>query len=140
LLTDDGVLMLTVPASAALWSYADVVAKHARRYELAGLDAKLRQVGFEVEYISPFMATLYPVLWAGRRVASFRDKRATADPDRSKELFDDELNINPLVGSTFEWFLKQELRWSRRRRRLPFGASLIAIARRTISTTGAKSA
>jgi SAM-dependent methyltransferase len=130
LLAEDGVLMLTVPASAALWSYADVVAKHARRYEMADLEAKLRQAGLEVEYVSPFMATLYPVLWAGRRVASFRDRRAAGDPDRSRELFDDELNINPVAGAAFGWALGQELRWLRRRRRLPFGASLIAIARR----------
>jgi SAM-dependent methyltransferase len=130
LLTEDGVLMVTVPAGAALWSYADVVAKHVRRYELAGLETKLRQAGFVVEYASPFMATLYPVLWAGRRVASFRDRRSAADPERSKELFDDELNINPVAGLTLGWFLKQELRWLRRRRRLPFGSSLIAIARR----------
>jgi len=130
LLTEDGVLMVTVPASAALWSYADVVAKHVRRYEFDGLEAKLRQAGFAVDYASPFMATLYPILWAGRRVASFRDRRSAADPERSKELFDDELNINPVAGSTLGWFLKQELRWLRRRRRLPFGTSLVAIARR----------
>jgi SAM-dependent methyltransferase len=130
LLAEDGVLMLTVPAGAGLWSYADVVAKHARRYEAADLDAKLRLVGLDVEYLSPFMASLYPVLWVGRRVASFRDRRAAGDPDRGRELFDDELRVNPVAGAAFGWVLEQELRWLRRRRRLPLGASLVAIARR----------
>jgi SAM-dependent methyltransferase len=130
LLAEDGVLMLTVPAGAGLWSYADVVAKHARRYEAAELEAKLSRVGLEVQYLSPFMASLYPVLWAGRRLASFRDRRAAGDPDRAREFFDDELNVNPVVGAAFGWVLEQELRWLRRRRRLPLGASLVAIARR----------
>jgi SAM-dependent methyltransferase len=130
LLADNGVLMLTVPASAGLWSYADVVAKHVRRYEAAELEAKLRRVGLDVEYLTPFMASLYPVLWLGRRVASLRDRRQAADPDRARELFDDELNINPVAGASIGWVLEQELRWLRRRRRLPFGTSLVAIARR----------
>lgn len=130
LLADDGTLMLTVPAGPELWSYADVVAKHARRYDAADLKAKLQMTGFEVQYISPFMASLYPVLWAGRRAASFRDRRAADDPDRSKELFDHELKINPMASTAFGWAVEQELRWLRRRKRLPFGTSLVAIAGR----------
>jgi len=130
LLADRGTLMLTVPAGRELWSYADVIAKHVRRYDMADLKAKLRRAGLEVHYISPFMASLYPVLWAGRRAASFRDRRAADDPDRSKELFDQELQINPVLGTAFGWAVKQELRWLRRRRRLPFGTSLVAIASR----------
>lgn len=125
-----GALMITVPASPALWSYFDEAALHVRRYELAELNTKLQQAGFTVEYISPYMATLYPVLWLGRRIASRGDRRSATDPDRTRDLFNQELRINPIAGAVLGAVLAQELPWLRRRRRLPAGSSLIAIARR----------
>jgi hypothetical protein len=123
--------MITVPRSPALWSYFDEAALHVRRYDLGELKTKLQRAGFTIEFISPYMATLYPLLWLGRRIASRSDRRSATDPDRTRDLFNQELRVNPVAGAVLGAILDQELHWLRRRRRLPTGSSLIAIARRT---------
>ncbi len=138
LIAPDGALMITVPASPSLWSYFDQVALHVRRYELAELKIKLHEAGFTVEYISPYMASLYPVLWLGRRIAARRDRRPPTDADRARDLVNHELRVNPLAGAVLGAVLEQELRWLRSRRRLPAGSSLIAIARRTPAEFGSR--
>ncbi|HXO40251.1 MAG TPA: methyltransferase domain-containing protein, partial [Thermoanaerobaculia bacterium] len=51
LLAKGGSLLLTVPASPALWSYFDVAVHHQRRYRAADLADRLAAAGFEVEYL-----------------------------------------------------------------------------------------
>lgn len=123
-LTDAGMLMLTVPASPALWSAFDVAAHHRRRYTAEELESKLTGAGFRVEYLSPFMVSLYPLAWIKRR---FHSSRIQRDPFAAVI---DDLRIVPVVNGALEWLLSRELRPIAARRRLPFGVSLIAIARR----------
>jgi len=58
-----GVLLLTVPAHQSLWSYFDEASHHCPRYEPAELRRKLNQCGYEIEFLSQFMASIYPLLW-----------------------------------------------------------------------------
>jgi SAM-dependent methyltransferase len=131
LLTADGTLMMTVPAGPGLWSYFDEAAQHVRRYAAGELAEKLGAAGFEVQFLSPYMASLYPALWLGRRLASGRDRKPPTGGQRTRRLVDQELRVNPLVGATLKPLLELERLWLRRRRRLPTGSSLIAVARRT---------
>ncbi len=62
-----GHLLLTVPQHPGLWSYADDVARHLRRYRARGLRARLERAGFRVRRCLPFVALLAPALWAARR-------------------------------------------------------------------------
>jgi SAM-dependent methyltransferase len=128
LVADGGRLMMTVPAGRGLWSYFDEASRHVRRYEIDDLAAKLRTTGFEVEFISPYMGVLYPVLWLGRRWAGGR-RRPEGDPERTRRLFDQELHVNPIAGAALGAVLGLERPWLEGRRRLPTGSSLIAIAR-----------
>src|SRR3954453_657109 len=75
-----GYLMITVPAHQALWSYFDEASCHCRRYELEELRAKCVGVGFEVEYGTEFMASIYPLLRAQRRWAGKRQHATGATP------------------------------------------------------------
>ncbi|HKW72610.1 MAG TPA: class I SAM-dependent methyltransferase [Candidatus Dormibacteraeota bacterium] len=132
MITDGGALVVTVPAGPRLWSYFDEAAQHVRRYTSDELAGKLAQAGFEIEFLSPYMAGLYPALWAGRRLAPRRSGSANlSEPDRRKRLVDQELNLNPLLGAAFRPLLALERPLLRRRRKLPIGSSLIAVARRS---------
>lgn len=124
LLRPDGVLLLTVPAAPELWSRFDVAAGHCRRYRAPDLASRLTSAGFTVEYLSPFMTALYPVAWLVR-VARQRFGR-THDPFDATT---DELRIVPGVNAVMRWALLREVRFVRHRRVLPFGSSLVAVAR-----------
>lgn len=128
LVADGGTLILTVPAGRALWSYFDEASRHVRRYEIEELADKLTRTGFEVEFLSPYMGILYPMLWLGRRLAG-GDHQPGADPELTRRLFDRELHVNPVAGAALGVMLRLERPWLLRRRRLPIGSSLIAIAR-----------
>lgn len=128
LLTANGRLMLTVPADPRLWSYFDVGAHHRRRYSIGELNDKLVAAGYSVEYLTPYMSVLHPVLWAGRRLAAKGRSRPT-DAASAWSLAEADLKVRPISGAVLGFLLGAELPWLRRRRRLPMGASLLALAR-----------
>jgi SAM-dependent methyltransferase len=131
MLRPGGVLLLTVPAYQSLWSYFDEASHHCRRYEPEDLRQKLNQTGFEVLFLSPFMATVYPLMWLVRRLGSWRrrGKAPSAETDLSLTL--QELRIVPVLNWLLTFVLRQEARLIQARIVLPFGSSLIAAARRT---------
>jgi 2-polyprenyl-3-methyl-5-hydroxy-6-metoxy-1,4-benzoquinol methylase len=125
LLENGGTLLLTVPANPSLWSYFDELAGHCRRYEAGDLRSKLEEAGFAIEYLTPYMASLSPLMWLSR---GFRAKTA-ANAD-AKELLEQELRVVPVLNEILDWALSWETRWLARRRQLPFGSSLLAVARK----------
>ena len=133
MITDAGALVVTVPAGPGLWSYFDEAAQHVRRYTADELGGKLTEAGFEVEFLSPYMASLYPAVWAGRRLASVMIRRQStrSEPDHRRLLVDQELHVSPLLSAAVRPLLALERPLLRRRRRLPIGSSLIAVARRS---------
>ena len=130
LITDGGSLIMTVPAGRALWSYFDEASRHVRRYEIDELKDKLTKTGFEVEFLSPYMGILYPVLWLGRRLAGGKHQPGV-DAEKTRRLFDQELHVNPVAGAALGAMLRLELPWLVGRRHLPTGSSLIVIAHPT---------
>jgi SAM-dependent methyltransferase len=131
MLKPGGMLLLTVPAHQSLWSYFDEVGHHCRRYEPADLRRKLNQTGYDIEFLSQFMASIYPLLWLVRRTRSLRRRTRNSDSvatDRALSL--KELRIVPGVNGLLTFVLMQEARLIRSRFTLPFGSSLIVAARR----------
>lgn len=128
MLAPEGRLVLTVPAYPSLWSYFDVAAKHARRYTQHSLTAVLNRAGYEVLHTSYFMAMTFPLVWLTRRLAG------KAGPGPSVDALDervvDELRIIPVLNDVAAAALRLEAGWVGRGRRLPFGSSLMAVARR----------
>ncbi len=136
MLAPGGALIMTVPAHQSLWSYFDEAAHHCRRYEPKDLAAKLAEAGFRVEYLSPFMTPLLPLMWAGRRLAAALPRRgpkgvgvATKASDANRRS-QDELRIVPGVNALLTSVLAGETAWVGRRWRLPEGTSLVAVARK----------
>ena len=129
LLADGGALLLTVPAFTSLWSYFDEASHHCRRYSAGGLRNRLTDDGFRVEFLTPYMATLFPILWTARGLRGLmrsgrRSRRSAKDLARS------ELRVIPVVNALLKAAVSWERRVIERRGRLPFGTSLLALARR----------
>ena len=132
LLKPGGRLMVTVPAFESLWSYFDEAAHHVRRYSRQLLISSLRKTGFEVEYASYYMMSIFPLVWAGRRLASLRPSSSRLTPEKRVDALTlNELRIVPLVNPVLAGVLGAETLLTARRIALPFGTSLVALARRS---------
>lgn len=136
LLEPNGALMLTVPAHPSLWSYFDESAHHCRRYQVAELENKLADSGYRIEFLTQYMAALFPLIWLGRRLAALKARRAASGTGngalaQARDLARGELRIVPILNELLSFWLLQEARWVARRRRLPIGTSLLAIARKS---------
>ena len=124
-LKEHGRLVLTVPVSPALWGPFDEYSHHQRRYVRRELREKLEKAGFAVERATHFMFFLFPVVYAGR-VLKRRFGRAGAD---SSEQVPDDLRVRPIFNPLFLRLLRLE-KALMRYVDLPFGTSLLAIARK----------
>ena len=120
-----GVLILTVPAHPWLFDEMDALAHHRRRYRRVELRQKLAAAGFELLEVRHFMALLVPLLVAARalgRLLPGRNGDAAARRDA-------ELRIVPFLNPLLRGLLRGE-GWLSRVFPLPFGTSLVAVARR----------
>lgn len=113
------VLVLSVPAFAFLWGPHDVALHHRRRYTRGEMETKLKEVGFEVVRISYSVFFLFPIvcLW---RVA---EKRRPG-PAKASLVSVPEWANRILIG------LQKLETWLIERMNLPWGSSVVAVARR----------
>ena len=116
----DGLLLVTVPAYGFLWSEHDEALKHRRRYTAHELRNKLSITGFDVARTSYFITTLFfPILalriWQGLFKNSTHPKTSHYVPPNW---------INALLIGLLG--LERKLF---RRMNLPFGVSIVALAR-----------
>lgn len=115
-----GHLVLTVPAFMLLWSRHDVVNHHFRRYRRGALLARLRGAGFTVPHATYFNATLFPPIAAVRLLNRLRGVEGGSDADALP---------GPALNRLLEGVFAAERFWVPQGR-LPFGVSLLAVARR----------
>jgi SAM-dependent methyltransferase len=117
-LTPGGVLVITVPAYAWLWSGHDMALGHRRRYTAARLRATVAGAGFRVTRVTYFSTLLFPMLALARAA-----KRLRGDASH---------DLRP-VGRALGIVLERCFAFERHlvpRMRLPFGSSLLLLARR----------
>jgi SAM-dependent methyltransferase len=118
ILTEDGVLIITVPAFQWMWSYADHVLGHYRRYTRSQLAAELKDTGFRIERLSYFHLWLLPVAWLFRRLRSFTGRTQSAD----------DFPVPVFLNRVLLGVCRIEL-WLLSRFDLPFGLSVFAVVR-----------
>jgi len=120
-----GWLLMTVPAMAWLWSDHDVAHHHRRRYRARQLRALVSDSGFDVTYLSYYNFLLLPLI-AGARMW----QRLSAH---------DHLGVHPrhdlamppaALNSALQRIFSSE-RYLVGTARIPFGVSLIVLARAT---------
>lgn len=116
-----GVLVLSVPAFRSLWGPHDVALMHFRRYRGPEVRAQLESAGLEVERLSYAIFFLFPLVAAIR----FFEKRRRGEARASLPVLPHWLN-QALIGlQTFEATLI-------RRISLPWGSSVVAVARKPV--------
>lgn len=119
-LTPSGLLLLTVPAYQWLWGEHDVWAAHRRRYRAGGLRAVVESAGFEVLHTTYYNSFLVPPAALLRRTPLRR---------LVKESDDEVGNTSPFVSRIMTGLSRTERRFARRRR-VPFGLSILLVGRR----------
>jgi SAM-dependent methyltransferase len=120
-----GALLLTVPAHQFLWSHFDEAAGHCRRYSEQSLRQKLKNAGFQVDFVTQFMASLFLAMWGYRKLSGLRKNSTSAE-----ELTNEEFQIIPVVNPIMASVLSAEVKWLSRGHALPIGTSLLAVARK----------
>ncbi|GBC92204.1 putative S-adenosylmethionine-dependent methyltransferase [bacterium HR15] len=114
-----GVLVVTVPAYRFLWSKHDIALRHYRRYTARELGQRLCEAGFEVQKLSYAVSVLFVPIMLFRWWDRWRrtPPAATLVP------------VNPAIN---RWLIRLQ-EWEARliqRVNLPFGVSLVAVARK----------
>jgi SAM-dependent methyltransferase len=120
-LRPEGGIMVTVPQHPALWSEADELARHQRRYSAVELRGKIEAAGFTIELTTSFVSFLLPAMALSR--ALMRPGRLTRDPL-------DDLRLPGALNWVFDKVQRFELSLIRAGLRLPAGGSLFVIARK----------
>lgn len=116
-----GIMLLTVPQHAWLWSVVDEYACHVRRYSAKELHAKVAGAGFEILRSTSFVSALLPAMWVSR----FAQKSSTKNIDATAEL-----RISPWLNRIFESILNAEARMIRNGVNFPLGGSRILVSRK----------
>ena len=131
LTTPGGYFMVTVPAHRALWSQFDEESHHCRRYEPDELRERLTAAGFAVEYLTPFMSTLYPIVRLSRWLSGIANRTRRSLGRDPTPIIQHDLSVRPVIDDIIGFVLRQETVALRRRLQLPIGTSLLALARAT---------
>ncbi len=129
-----GILLLSVPALSILWSSEDEMAGHFRRYHLPNLCKLLEKSGFQVLYGTYFFSFLFlPVLLVRvgmERLGILKRKEKRSDEERKKIMKAQFEERKGIIGRVLGWFEA----WERERllagKRLPFGSSILCVARK----------
>lgn len=115
-----GGTIIAVPQHPWLWSRADDVAHHQRRYRRGELEAKLLRNGFEVLFSSSYTALLLPLMAASR----LKGRGSETDDDVLREF-----TLNRRVNDLFIAILRAEIRMTLAGWRWPAGGSRIVVGR-----------
>ena len=121
LLTAGGLLVATVPAHRFLWSPHDVINHHRRRYARRELRDRIREAGLRVERVSYFNMFLFPAVLLARIL--HRDAAESSEGESDFKVVPRPLN------AFLAWLFGSE-RFLLRLSNLPFGVSLLAVARK----------
>lgn len=118
-LKSGGVLTLSVPAFQFLWGPHDEALMHQRRYRIGELRRLLESAGFDVEFASYSIHVLFPVVVATRMA----EKLKRGEPQASLPLVPSFVNRSLIALQDLESAVLKKIR-------LPWGSSIVAVARK----------
>lgn len=115
-----GTLLLRVPAYDRMRSHHDEAVHTRQRYEKKELVSKLERAGLEPVLVTFANCLLFPLAWLRRSAEKLRPPKGEESEVRA---------VSPALNALFENVLGLEARLLRRTS-LPFGLSLMALARK----------
>jgi SAM-dependent methyltransferase len=119
-----GRLLVTVPAYMFLWGRQDRVNLHKRRYVAPELRRRLQSAGFEVERLTYLNAAMFPAIAAIRLIS----RLLPAPPENTSDFaYPAPRPLNAVLGAVFG-----AERYILGRFNLPFGVSIMALARKPV--------
>jgi SAM-dependent methyltransferase len=121
-----GLFVVTVPQYQWMWSRLDELVHHKRRYSRWEILAKLRASGFDVLSSSSFVTTLFPAMVASRLLSRRRPTKTNV-----KEAFASEVTLPPAASRFCDWVMRIDELALRAGISLPFGGSLLVVARKS---------
>ncbi|MDO9253862.1 MAG: class I SAM-dependent methyltransferase [Bacteroidales bacterium] len=120
-----GSLIMTVPQHMFLWSKLDEIVKHKRRYSRGELVTKLQENGFDISYATSFLFVLFPLMLISRLLDKGQDQ------DQSDEIaLGKRIKFPKVLNWIFDLFMRFDEALIRRGASLPFGGTLVIIARK----------
>jgi SAM-dependent methyltransferase len=129
LLQPGGRFYCTVPAAQCLWSQEDLFAGHHRRYSAWRLRQVLEQSGLRVEFVSHFFSWLVAPIFVFRTLPFIlRGRRDVGGSSAGRVQSDHALPT--WLASLADAFHRWELKRLRRSSTIPFGSSLLCVARK----------
>ncbi len=125
MLKPNGVVLLSVPQYMFLWSRLDELVKHKRRYSKRELLAKLEESGFDIGYSTSFVFVLFPLMLLSRLFDNGR-----ASPQGSELELEERVTFSDFANAVFDFFMRIDEWLIQSGLSLPFGGTLIAVARK----------
>lgn len=119
-----GGAIVAVPQHPRLWSSADDIALHQRRYTRGELDLKIRSAGFRVLQSTSFNVLLLPLMVASRLIMNFRARPSLRTVAMA------EFDVAPWVNRVLSGVLRLEVGLTSAGIRWPLGGSRIVVAQR----------
>lgn len=112
-------VVIFVPAFQTLWGPNDDQSHHKRRYRLGQLRDRVKAAGLRVERISYANMAMFAPIWIGRKLLNALGAKSQS-----------ESRINhPLINKSIARLFSSEAGWLRRHT-LPFGVSIVCVARK----------
>lgn len=121
-LKSKGLIFITVPQHAWLWSATDEYAQHERRYAASDIHLKIETAGFRILRSTSFITSLLPAMM----IARLRQKKVLDHEFDAAA----ELKISPLLNSFFYRILSTELALIKKGVNLPVGGSRLVVAQK----------
>lgn len=130
-LVPDGLLLVSVPQHRWMWSRLDELVHHRRRYTRRELHDKLQRAGFDVVRMTSFVTALFPLMVLQRAIS--RNRPVT---DAGAAL-DSEVRFSRATNACFDAVMRIDEALIRGGVSLPFGGTLVAVARKRAATASA---
>lgn len=125
MLSEDGILIISVPQYQFLFGALDKIVHHKRRYSQKLLTKKLEAVGFKIERVTSFVTVLFPLMLISRIFESkFNPDIPVQKALKKKATF------NPIINKIFDVLMRFDEVLIKNNVSLPFGGTLIVVARK----------